>query len=104
MIAKLAKRGASFKGAGNYYLHDKDAQTSERVAWTETVNLRTHDPERALRVMAGTSMDREDDQGRGRHQGERPHFETRWCRPIRSPGIRMNSRPRRKCSQPREKA
>ena len=59
MIAKLAKRGASFKGAGNYYLHDKDAQTSERVAWTETVNLRTHDPERALRVMAGTAMDRE---------------------------------------------
>ena len=59
MIAKLAKRGASFKGAGNYYLHDKEAQTSERVAWTETVNLRTHDPERALRVMAGTAMDRE---------------------------------------------
>lgn len=59
MIAKLAKRGASFMGAGNYYLHDKDAQTSERVAWTETVNLRTHDPERALRVMAGTAMDRE---------------------------------------------
>ena len=59
MIAKIAKRGASFKGAGNYYLHDKDAQTSERVVWTETVNLRTHDPERALRVMAGTAMDRE---------------------------------------------
>ena len=59
MIAKLAKRGASFKGAGSYYLHDKDAQSSARVVWTETVNLRTHDPERALRVMAGTAMDRE---------------------------------------------
>ncbi len=59
MIAKLAARGASFKGAGNYYLHDKEAQSSERIAWTETVNLRTVDPERALRVMAGTAMDRD---------------------------------------------
>ena len=42
MIAKLAARGTSFKGAGNYYLHDKDAQTSERVVWIETVtSLRT---------------------------------------------------------------
>ena len=59
MIAKLAARGANFKGAGNYYLHDKNAQTSERVVWIETVNLRTADPERALKVMAGTAMERD---------------------------------------------
>jgi len=59
MIAKLAARGTSFKGAGNYYLHDKETQTSERIAWTETVNLRTANPERAIKVMAGTAMDRD---------------------------------------------
>jgi len=57
--AKLAGRGSSFKGAGQYYLHDKQAETSERVAWTETVNLRTANPDRAIRVMAATAMDRD---------------------------------------------
>ena len=59
MIAKLAARGTSFKGAGNYYLHDKETQTSERIAWTETMNLRTANPERAIKVMTGTAMDRD---------------------------------------------
>ncbi len=57
MIARLAARGTSFKGAGAYYLHDKDASTAERVAWTETINLGTQDPGRALKVMAGTALD-----------------------------------------------
>ncbi len=57
MIPREAKRGRSFKGAGLYYLHDKEAQTSERVAFTHTENLPTDNPDTALRVMAATAMD-----------------------------------------------
>ena len=59
MIAQIAKRGTSFKGAGLYYLHDKKADTSERVAWTQTRNLQTDNPDMALRVMAATAMDKD---------------------------------------------
>ena len=63
MVPKLAGngsgKGASFKGAAAYYLHDKDAQTSERIAWTETVNLATEDAQRAWRIMAATAMDQD---------------------------------------------
>ena len=47
MVPNVTKGGASFKGAAAYYLHDKEAETAERVAWTETVNLITSDPEKA---------------------------------------------------------
>lgn len=57
MIPREAKRGSSFKGAGLYYLHDKEALTTERVAFTHTENLPTDDPDKALRVMACTAMD-----------------------------------------------
>jgi len=63
MIPDIAKRGASFKGALAYYLHDKKLDgererfTSERVAWTETRNLATNNPEMAGKVMAATAMD-----------------------------------------------
>jgi hypothetical protein len=63
MIPDIAKKGASFKGALAYYLHDKREEgererfTSERVAWTETRNLMTNDPEMAGKVMAATAMD-----------------------------------------------
>ncbi len=56
MVPNVTKGGTSFKGAAAYYLHDKDAETAERVAWTETVNLITSDPEKATRVMAATAM------------------------------------------------
>ena len=59
MIAQIANRGTSFKGAGQYYLHDKKADTSERVAWTETRNLMTDNPAMGLRVMAATAMDKD---------------------------------------------
>ena len=68
VLPKLAGRGSSFKRAGQYYLHDKQppnlpTSTSERVAWTETVNLRiTANPDRAIRPstgMAATAMDRD---------------------------------------------
>ena len=41
MIPRVGPGGASFQGAGLYYLHDKDALTSERVAFTHTLNTHT---------------------------------------------------------------
>lgn len=60
MVPRLHAKGASFKGAAAYLLHDKDkAQTSERVAWTETRNLATNNADVAWRVMAATAMDQD---------------------------------------------
>ncbi|MEO4045348.1 relaxase/mobilization nuclease domain-containing protein [Hoeflea sp. CAU 1731] len=65
MVPNVAKAGSSFKGAFAYYLHDKRIEgeairdTSERVAWTETRNLATDDPELSARIMAATAMDQE---------------------------------------------
>jgi hypothetical protein len=42
-------RGTSFKGVLVYVLHDKDAQTSERVGFIDLHNLATDDPHRAWR-------------------------------------------------------
>lgn len=55
MVPKIAAKGASFKGAAAYYLHDKEADTSERVEWTDTRNLATNDPELAWKIMAATA-------------------------------------------------
>jgi hypothetical protein len=44
-------RGTSFKGALIYVLHDKGAQTSERVGFVELHNLATDDPHRSWREM-----------------------------------------------------
>ncbi len=56
MIVHVANRGHSFKGAGLYYLHDKKASTSERVAWAHTHNLPTDDPDKGLKWMSHTAM------------------------------------------------
>lgn len=56
MIPAIMKGGRSFKGAARYYLRDKGAETAGRVAWTETVNLPTADPDKAWRMMAHTAM------------------------------------------------
>ena len=54
-------KGRSFKGSALYYLHDKRVGTErvrltqERVAWTETLNLPTSDPEKGWKVMAWTA-------------------------------------------------
>jgi len=56
MVPKLIK-GTSFKGAAAYLLHDLDRPTGERVAWTETRNIASANPETAWRVMAATAMD-----------------------------------------------
>jgi len=60
MIPRQAGRGRSFVGAGRYYLHDKRAETSERVAFTHTENVPTNDPEKALKWMAFTAMHADD--------------------------------------------
>ena len=52
MIPRIAQRGHSFVGAGLYYLHDKGESTSERVAFTETVNLPMQNAQKALQFMA----------------------------------------------------
>jgi hypothetical protein len=57
MVPKLHAKGTSFKGAAAYLLHDKGAASSGRVAWVETVNLATNNPQAAWRVMAMTAMD-----------------------------------------------
>jgi hypothetical protein len=56
MVPHVANTGHSFKGAGMYYLHDKQSKTNERVVWTETLNLPTNDPEKAMGWMAHTSI------------------------------------------------
>ncbi|OPH82436.1 relaxase/mobilization nuclease domain-containing protein [Nitrobacter vulgaris] len=56
MVPKVAGKGRSFVGAGLYYLHDKKAETSERVAFAHTVNLPTLDADKAIRLMAYTAM------------------------------------------------
>lgn len=60
MIPRVAKRGYSFKGAGLYYLHDKQADTSQRVVFTETLNLPMNDATAAMRFMAYTAMQAEE--------------------------------------------
>lgn len=56
MINVVTEHGSSFKGLAAYLLHDVDqAESSERVAWTETHGLATDDPERAWRIMTATA-------------------------------------------------
>lgn len=56
MIPTVTKKGTSFKGAAAYYLHDKNAQTTSRIDFTQTQNLPTDDPELAWKMMAYTAM------------------------------------------------
>ena len=56
MIPKVTRKGTSFKGAAAYYLHDKQADTSERVTFTHTENLPTSNPDLAWKIMAHTAL------------------------------------------------
>lgn len=56
MVPRVAGKGRSFKGAGLYYLHDKQASTANRVAFTHTLNLPTDDAEKGIGWMAHTAM------------------------------------------------
>jgi hypothetical protein len=66
MVPAVTEGGRSFKGAALYYLHDKRQEgererlSSDRVAWAETLNLSTDDPERGWRIMADTAMSQAD--------------------------------------------
>lgn len=55
MIPRVAKSGRSFVGAGKYYLHDKGAMTDDRVAFIETMNLPTDNPDIAIAHMVDTA-------------------------------------------------
>lgn len=58
MVPKLHAKGRSFRGAALYLLHDKGrAKSSDRVAWTETRNLATDNPQHAWKIMASTALD-----------------------------------------------
>lgn len=56
MIVKINRRGHSFKGIASYLMHDKGADSIQRVAWYETGNLLTDDPKEAAKIMAYTDM------------------------------------------------
>ncbi|TDT43653.1 relaxase/mobilization nuclease-like protein [Maribacter spongiicola] len=56
MIPRVNSQGYSFKGVTDYLMHDKKAETDERVAWTETGNMYTNDIFKAAKVMAWTDM------------------------------------------------
>jgi hypothetical protein len=60
MIPRQANLGRSFLGAGKYYLHDIDAETSVRVTFTHTENIPTKDPHKALKWMAWTAIHAEE--------------------------------------------
>lgn len=47
--------GKSFKGVGKYVLHDKGAQSTERVSFIETENLAFSDGQRAIAEMIHTA-------------------------------------------------
>lgn len=102
MIPRAAKLGRSFKGCAAYLLHDKrdglsaefaaagdpdrqQPQTSERVAFTETVNLFTDDAQLAVSAMIDTARNaatlKRAHGGRGRAV-EKPvyHYSLSWPR------------------------
>ena len=56
MIPHIAEGGKSFRGALSYYLHDRNAETSERVPYTDSVNLASRGTEQAWKEMAWTAM------------------------------------------------
>lgn len=53
-------RGRSFKGVGQYLLHDKNASSSERVVFTETMNLPTDNANAAIAHMIDTATHSDD--------------------------------------------
>jgi len=59
MVPKIAKTGTSFKGAFAYYCHDKNAKTSDRVDFSQSVNMRTDTAEQVWRIMAATAQNQD---------------------------------------------
>lgn len=57
MVPKITSGGGSFKGAFRYYMHDKGADTRERIGWASCENMLTDDPDKAWKVMAFTAQE-----------------------------------------------
>jgi len=57
MIVVL-KKNQSVMATSNYVLHDKKGRTSDRVAYSECLNVGTDDPHVAARLIASTLLDR----------------------------------------------
>jgi hypothetical protein len=55
VVPNVATTGHSFNGALQYYLHDKGAQTADRVTWTATRNIGIDNVDVARRVMIATA-------------------------------------------------
>lgn len=56
MNPSAASKGNSFAGAIGYITHDVGKASAERVTFTEVLNMRTSDPEKAAKVMAWTAL------------------------------------------------
>jgi hypothetical protein len=56
MNPSAASKGNSFAGAVGYITHDVGKDSTERVTFTEVLNMRTNDPEKAAKVMAWTAL------------------------------------------------
>ena len=83
MVPKDHGFGKSFKGVGEYLMHDKDhANTNERVAGSHVHNMGTQDAETAFRVMASVALDqtRLKEQAHERAQAELPEEERKAFR------------------------
>lgn len=59
MVPKLHSSGQSFKGLAQYLAHDPKAKTSERVAWTHTLNCANDNVLSAVDEMLWTYRDAE---------------------------------------------
>lgn len=59
MTPKNSGKGTSFSGACKYALHDVNAETNERVAWTRTFNLANDDIPSAINEMYLTAENAE---------------------------------------------
>jgi hypothetical protein len=71
MVPRVSTPGRSFAGAGMYYLHDKEALTNDRVAFTHTENIHTDDPEKALKWMAFSAQAANEEKERSHTPGRR---------------------------------
>jgi len=55
MVPVIAANGASFRGAFQYYCHDRQGRTTERIEWAQTINMLTDCVTKAWKVMAYTA-------------------------------------------------
>ncbi|HVR55685.1 MAG TPA: relaxase/mobilization nuclease domain-containing protein [Pseudolabrys sp.] len=86
MTPNIGKSTSSFKAIVNYAMHDKNAKTQERVAWTQTRNLANDFVPSAVDEMLWTARDAETlKQEAGVHGGGRPtkdpvkHITLNWA-------------------------